>query len=111
MLAADGGTVADKTGPEKGGAIRCWTSPNFGNAGWSPILKVNQVSVTIHRRHQFSPKPFTETIAFDKIKAVMTKAQVDAARAEGRVRDISADGQVGFILAPPAPAVINPPAF
>jgi hypothetical protein len=32
MLVADGGTVADKTGPEVGGTIRCWASCR---GGWS----------------------------------------------------------------------------
>ena len=47
LLAADGGTVADRTKPEKGGAVRCWASPSFGR-GWAYIQRVNQVSVTIH---------------------------------------------------------------
>src|SRR6185312_13590067 len=46
MLAEDGGTVADKTGPEVGGACRCWASPGYGR-GWSYIKKVNKVSVTV----------------------------------------------------------------
>jgi hypothetical protein len=44
MLAEGGGTIADKTGPEKGGACRCWASPC---EGWSYIQKVNKVSVTV----------------------------------------------------------------
>jgi uncharacterized protein DUF3560 len=39
MLADQGGTVADKIGPEKGGACRCWASPR---GGWSYIQKIIQ---------------------------------------------------------------------
>ena len=29
MLADAGGTIADKTGPEKGGAVRCWVGRGY----------------------------------------------------------------------------------
>jgi hypothetical protein len=46
MMQESGGIPADKVGPEKGGACRCWASPGYGK-GWSYIVKVNKVSVTV----------------------------------------------------------------
>jgi len=46
MLGDQGGTVAEKTGQEKGGAVRCWCSPGYVR-GWSYIVKVNKVSVSV----------------------------------------------------------------
>jgi hypothetical protein len=43
MLADAGGTIANKTGPEKGGAVRCWV----GRGSWVYIQKVNKISVTL----------------------------------------------------------------
>lgn len=80
MLAEDGGTVADRTGPEVGGACRCWC-----NQGWSKIQKVNKVSVTLLDNWGNGGQDFTRTIPFDKLAGVMTKAQVDEARAAGRL--------------------------
>jgi SAM-dependent methyltransferase len=84
MLKESGGIVTDKVGPEKGGAVRCWSSPGFGK-GWSYIKKVNKVSVTVEDNHGNGGKNFTRTMPFDKLKAVMTRAQVDEARASGRL--------------------------
>ena len=77
LLAADGGTVADKTGPEKGGACKCWASPG---RGWSYIQKVNKVSVTVFDNWGNGGANFTRTIPFDKLSAVMTAAEVQEAR-------------------------------
>ncbi len=93
MLAADGGTVADKTGPEKGGACRCWASPS---GGWSYIQKVNKVSVTVLDNWGNGGKNFTRVIPFDKLTAVMTAAEVQAARDEGRL--VESSDKVGFGL-------------
>jgi protein-L-isoaspartate O-methyltransferase len=87
MLAADGGTVADKIGPEVGGACRCLV-----NRGWSKIQKVNKVSVTLldnwgNTNADGSPtRDFTRIIPFDKLAGIMSKADVDIARLQGRVR-------------------------
>lgn len=98
MLGEAGGTVADQTGPEKGGACRCWASPR---GGWSYIQKVNKVSVTVLDNWGHGGRNFTRTIPFDKLLAVMTAAEVDQARAEGRL--IETEDKVGFTLsAPPA---------
>lgn len=93
MLAADGGTVADKTGPEKGGACRCWASPS---GGWSYIQKVNKVSVTVLDNWGNGGGNFTRVIPFDKLTAVMTAAEVQAARDEGRL--VESSDKVGFGL-------------
>lgn len=99
MLAADGGTVADRTGPEKGGAVRCWASPR---GGWSYIQKVNRVSVTVLDNWGNGGRNFTRTIPLDKLSAVMTAAQVAEARTAGRLHET--DDKTGFFLtdAPPA---------
>lgn len=93
MLAGDGGTVADKTGPEKGGAVRCWASPR---GGWSYIQKVNRVSVTVLDNWGNGGKNFTRTVPFDKLAGVMTAAQVTEARDNGSLTE-DASG-VGFYL-------------
>ena len=93
ILAADGGTVADKTGPEKGGACRCWASPS---GGWSYIQKVNKVSVTVLDNWGNGGGNFTRVIPFDKLTAVMTAAEVQAARDEGRL--VESSDKVGFGL-------------
>lgn len=94
MLAESGGTVADQKVPEKGGACRCWASPR---GGWSIIQKVNKVSVTVLDNWGNGGRDFTRTIPFDKLKGVMTAAEVQAAREAGRV--VGEDSR-GFILAP-----------
>ncbi len=106
MLAEDGGTVADKTGPEKGGACKCWASPR---GGWSYIQKVNKVSVTVLDNWGNGGADFTRTIPFDKLSAVMTAAEVQAARDSGRL--IEAEDKTGFGLIPaPAPEPEPAPA-
>lgn len=100
MLAEAGGTVADRTKPEKGGAVRCWASPR---GGWSYIHKVNQVSVTVLDNWGNGGKNFTRTIPFDKLGAIMSAADVATARAAGRLHDVETvpgDKCAGFVLAP-----------
>jgi phospholipid N-methyltransferase len=96
MLADAGGTVTDRTGPEVGGGCLCWASPRNG---WSYIQKVNKVSVTVLDNWGNSGGNFTRNIPFDKLGGVMTKAQVDEARAEGRLIE-SAD-KTGFFVGAP----------
>lgn len=110
MLAADGGTVTDRTGPEKGGACRCWASPGRfdSNAGWSYIVKVNKVSVTVYDNWGNGGNHFTRTVPFDKLTAVMSAAEVQDARDGGRITDCPPDGTgkvEGFYLAPEPSAV------
>jgi len=93
MLGETGGIVAEHTKPEKGGGVKCWASHR---GGWSYIQKVNKVSVTVLDNWGNGGGNFTRTIPFDKLNAVMTKAQVEAARAAGSLVDAS-DG-TGYFL-------------
>jgi SAM-dependent methyltransferase len=95
MLADAGGTVADRTGPEVGGACLCWCSPRWG---MSKIIKVNKVSVTVFDNFDNGGEDFTRTIPFDDLKRVMSKAEVDRARDEGRVLR---EDKRGIKIAPP----------
>lgn len=99
MLAEAGGIVTDRTGPEVGGACRCWASPGYGR-GWSFIKKVNKVSVTVEDNWGNGGRNFTRTIPFDKLKAVMSRAEVEATRAGGRLAVIETG--LGFYLGEPA---------
>lgn len=82
MLAEAGGTEADQTKPEVGGACQAWCS---WRSGYSLIQKVNKVSVTLLDNWGNGGADFTRTIPFDKLKNLMSKAQVDAARDAGRL--------------------------
>jgi hypothetical protein len=93
MLDEKGGTVAAKTGPEKGGAVQCWAAPR---GGWAWICKVNKISVTIEDNWGRGSGNFTRTIPFDKLARIMTAADVATARAEGCLHE-TPDG-VGFFL-------------
>lgn len=93
MLAASGGTATDKTGPETGGACKCWASVR---GCWSYIQKVNKVSVTVLDNWGNGGGNFTRTIPFDKCRDVMTKAQVDQAREAGRL--VETQCKTGFGL-------------
>lgn len=99
MLAESGGTAADRTRPEKGGACQCWVSPR---GGWSYIQKVNKVSVTVLDNWRNGGANFTRTIPFDKLIAVMTAAEVQARQEAGLLLDI--DDGIGFLLRQPPPS-------
>ncbi len=103
MLAESGGTASDQTKPEKGGACKCWASPR---GGWSYIQKVNKVSVTVLDNWGNGGGNFTRTIPFDKLSKLMTAAEVEAARSEGRL--IEDPTKTGFALSESAPT--PPPA-
>lgn len=77
MMEESGGTATDKTGPEKGGAVVCWASPRNG---WSIIVKVNKVSITIMDNWGNGGPDFSRTIPLDKIKKIMTAAEVQEKR-------------------------------
>lgn len=93
MLAESGGTVADRNRPEKGGACRCWASTR---GGWSYIKKVNKVSVTVEDNWGNGGGNFTRTIPFDKLWAMMSADEVQAARDAGRL--IETDDKTGFYV-------------
>jgi protein-L-isoaspartate O-methyltransferase len=114
MLGESGGTAADKVGPEKGGACRCWATAR-GASSWSYIQKVNKVSVTVLDNWGNGGGFFTRNIAFDKLTALMGAADVQAARDTGMLVHVD---QATFVLrnalvsedqAPaPAPAPADP---
>ncbi|WP_216846474.1 DUF3560 domain-containing protein [Granulicella sp. L56] len=92
----NGGIIADRTRPEKGGACRCWASPR---GGWSYIQKVNKVSVSILDTYGNGGRSFTRIIPFDKLAAVMSAAEVQEKRDAGCLTE-SAEG-IGFFLVKP----------
>jgi hypothetical protein len=96
-----GGTVADRKEPERGGGVRCWASPT---RGWSYVQRVNQVSVSVLDNWGNGGKNFSRTIPFDKLTALMSKAEIDQARTDGRLREDALG--IGFYLLdkPPEPA-------
>ncbi|MHA1572910.1 MAG: DUF3560 domain-containing protein [Alphaproteobacteria bacterium] len=98
MLGASGGTLAEKRGTEQGGAVQCWASRG---SLWAYIVKVNKVSVSILRNFHPGQKPFRQTMAFDKLEAIMSAAEVAQAKADGRAI-ADADG-IGFFLLEKAP--------
>src|SRR3990167_66584 len=76
-------------GPRRGaggGGCRCWASPGHGR-GWSYIQKVNRVSVTVLDNWGNGGPSFKRTIPLDKLHGVMTLAQVQEAKAAGRLTD------------------------
>jgi phospholipid N-methyltransferase len=105
MLGESGGIATDKKPAEVGGAVRCWASPGHG-AGWSFVKKVNKVSVTVEDNWGNGGRNFTRTMPFDKIKATMTRSEVDEARAAGRL--VEADSGTGFYLRDAAPPASRP---
>lgn len=106
MLAEAGGTVADRTGPEVGGAVRCLWSPS---GGWAYIVKVNKVTVTVrHEWNAGSGKLFRQNVEKSKLREIMTRAQVEEARAAGRL--VEAASGAGFYLAEPKAPTPEPEA-
>lgn len=86
MLGAQGGTVTDRTRPEKGGACKCWVS-----RGWMEIQKVNKVTVSVLDNWGNGGKDFLRTVPFDKLSAVMTKADFDAYKAGVNAPEVQQD--------------------
>ena len=93
MLGEVGGIEADKTKPEKGGACRCWASHH---GGWSYIVKVNKVSVSVYDNWGNGGDNFTRTIPFDKLKALMTAQEVKEASETGRL--VEFPDKTGFAI-------------
>ena len=106
MLAESGGTVSDQIKPEVGGAVRCLWSPR---GGWAYIKKVNKVTITILHCWNEGGRIFRHNEPLDKLRAVMSKAQVDEAREKGLLNEID---ERGFYLSEPAepkPEAPQPP--
>jgi hypothetical protein len=93
MLAEAGGIATDQVKPEVGGACKCWASPQNG---YSYIVKVNKVTVTILDKYPASQKPFKRTIEFDKLSNLKSKAEVDALRENGKL--LEASEKLGFFI-------------
>ena len=104
MLEEAGGIATDKTGPEVGGAVRCWCSPRNG---FSYIRKVNKVSVTVEDNFRNGGANFTRTIPFDKLGGGDDQGPGVNARAEKRLME-SANG-IGFLVAEAAEPVEQTP--
>lgn len=107
MLAAEGGTATDRKGPEKGGAVKCWASHR---GAWSYVSKVNKVTVSVLDNWGNGGKNFLRNIAFDKVSAVMTAAEVQAARDSGNL--VETEDKTGFYLKadPTKATTAQPPA-
>lgn len=93
MLQEQGGTASDQIKPEKGGACKCWASHR---GGYSYIVKVNKVSVTVLDNWGNGGGNFTRNIPFDKLTALLTAEQVGAARTDGRLLEFP--DKTGFVL-------------
>jgi len=104
MLGESGGTAADQTKPEKGGGCKCLYA---FRGGWAYIQRVNKVSVTVHHTYNEGGRVFRQTVPLDKLSALMTKAEVDAARKSGCL-DENKDG-TGFFLRD-EPVTVRKPA-
>lgn len=97
MLDEQGGIASDKVPPEVGGAVRCLWAPH---GGWAYIQKVNKVTVSILHRWNEGGRMFRHNEPLDKIREIMSKAQVDEAREKGRLIEID---ERGFYLSDSAP--------
>ena len=100
MLADSGGLASDKKGPEKGGAVKCWVSCDRGT--WLYIVKVNKISVSVLDNWGNGGRNFPRLVPFDKLKAVMTAAEVNAAREAGKLHENA--NKTGFILSESEPS-------
>lgn len=104
MLDEQGGIASDKVQPEVGGAVRCLWAPN---GGWAYIQKVNKVTVSILHKWNEGGRMFKHNEPLDKIREIMSKAQVDEARAQGRLIEID---ERGFYLSDSQPERPDTPA-
>jgi protein-L-isoaspartate O-methyltransferase len=94
MLQESGGLESDKVAPEIGGAVRSLWGPR---GGWAYIFKVNRITVTIRHQWNDGGRVFNHNEPMDKIREVMSKAQVDEARESGRL--VESENGAGFWLA------------
>lgn len=107
MLGEAGGTEADKTKPEVGGAVRCWVFYK----GWLYIQKVNKVTVTVYDVPSYGDRVFRSNVPFDKLTEVMSAAEVNIAKQEGRVKEVGKGDKItGFVLLDHAPETRAEPA-
>jgi phospholipid N-methyltransferase len=107
MLSAAGGTAADQKKIEAGGAVLgvVW-GPARGS--WAYVQKVNKVTFSLlHTYNRGSGRVFRQNVPMSdvvEVSRIMTRAEVEAARAAGRVVDImEGDKALGFNLREAAP--------
>ena len=101
MLGEVGGIATDQKKPEKGGACRCWASHR---GGYSYIVKVNKVSVSVADNWGNGGKNFLRIMPFDKISMLITADEVQTKRDAGLL--VEFDDKTGFMLRdtpPPEP--------
>lgn len=79
MLASEGGIEADKSKPEKGGAVKCWVKRGH----WLEIQKVNKVTVSVLDNWGNGGRDFLRTVPFDKLQEVMSAKDWQALKASG----------------------------
>lgn len=102
MLTQAGGTASDQKKIEVGGAVVgvVW-GPARG--AWAYVQKVNKVTFTLlHTWNRGSGRVFRQNVPLTDVvdvSRIMTRAEVEAAKAAGRVRDImEGDKALGFFL-------------
>lgn len=98
MLGEAGGIPATQNKLEKGGAIKGPWQARHRDC-WLFITKVNKVSVSFNYWPigWAQPRTCAGKCPFDKIAGIMTKHEIEAARAEGR---LMAEDEYGFVLGP-----------
>lgn len=93
MLKESGGLETDKVGPEEGGACKCWASHR---GGYSYIVKVNKVSVSVLDNWGNGGGNFRRNIPFDKLREIMTASEVADKRSQKLL--VEFDDKTGFML-------------
>lgn len=104
MMEDAGGLPADRVKPEKGGACKCLWAPRHG---WAYIQRVNKVTVSVLSNYGNGGRNFLTKVNLDKISALMTAAEVQAARDAGRLQETQ-DGTGFYLLDTPAPEPTKP---
>lgn len=94
MLADAGGRVEEKNVIQKGGAVKSWVSSH--KEEWLYVVRLNKVSVSLGDNWGNGGRNFSRVVPFDKIRAVMTAAEVSAAREAGTLYENAY--KTGFIV-------------
>lgn len=107
LLAESGGILADRIGPEVGGAARAWCSPGGSHgSGWSYIVKVNKVTVSLLDDPGYvTARLCIVKVPFDKLAGIMPRAEVEAARASGCL--LESEKKDGFFILGPQPETVE----
>jgi len=102
MLEDSGGLVTDQVKPEVGGAVRSLWAPR---EGWAFIIKVNRLTISLRFTYNPGGRVFSKTVPFDKLAGIMSKAQVDEFRSQGRIVETACG--CGFRVLDESPATPN----